>query len=268
MQDRVSPNDCKPELGSKLRVVIADDEPLARESLWRFLRAEPNIEVVAECVNGSEAVKAIREKLPDLVFLDVKMPELDGFGVLEAINGDHLPAIILVTAHDQYAVRAFEANAVDYLLKPFNRERFQAALRRARARPARESVAQNNQLLTEVLASLETKAARLERVTVKSNGRIYILKTAEIDWIRAADNYAELHTGKIVHLVRMTIGALADKLPNQFVRISRSLLVNLNRIKEIRPKSHGDCWVVLENGPRLTASRSYRKDLVERLGNS
>src|ERR1043166_5471139 len=215
----------------KLRVVIADDEALARERLQQFLRLEPAIEVVAECRNGLEVVLAIRQRTPDLVFLDVKMPELDGFGVLEALKETPLPAIIFVTAYDRFAVKAFEANVVDYLLKPFDRERFQTALRRARERLQRGLATQDHSGLVDVLAKFQKRSGRLERVTIKSQGRISLVNTVDIDWICAADNYAELHVGKRSHLLRMTITALAEELPpNQFVRISRSHLVNLGPI--------------------------------------
>ena len=249
----------------KLRVLIAEDEPLGRERLRSFLEAEDGIEIVAECINGTEAVKAIREMEPDLVFLDVKMPELDGFGVLEAIPGPR-PAIIFVTAYDQYAVRAFEANAIDYLLKPFDQIRFKTAFRRARERLRGPN--RSNQTVSEMLASFREGTNRLERLTVKSGKRISILKTADIDWIRAADNYTELHVGNATHLLRMTIGTLAEQLPPQFVRISRSLLINLTRVAEIHPKSHGDFLILLEDGTQLPASRSHRQNVMKLLKNS
>ncbi len=245
----------------KLRVLIADDESLSRERLRQFLRAEPRIEIVAECASGKETVNAIRENSPDLVFLDVKMPELDGFGVLEALSGTRLPAIIFVTAHDQFAVRAFEEHAVDYLLKPFDQQRFQTALQRARKR------LQNTSSLSDLLTRFAARRKPLERVTVRSGDRIKLVNVAEIDWISAADNYVEMHVGKTVHLLRMTITALAQQLPqNQFVRISRSALVNSECIKEIRCKAHGDYVVHLHNGARLTGTRTYRRNLAGLLG--
>ena len=259
-------------LGMKVRVVIADDEPLGRERLRLFLQDEPGAELVAECRDGLEAVKAIRETSPDLAFFDIKMPGLDGFGILEALTDIHvpLPAIIFVTAYDQFAVRGFEANAVDYLLKPFDRERFAIAFRRARERLQQRThpPGQPRGKSPSTRAPSEPNTAPLERLTVRSGKRITILKTADIDWLRAADNYTELHVGNVTHLLRMTIGALATQLPPQFVRISRSLLVNVSRISEIRPKSHGDCQVILENGTPLTASRSHRQQLMKLLNNT
>jgi two-component system LytT family response regulator len=251
----------------KLRVLIADDEPLSRQRLRRFVRSEPGIELVAECVTGMEAVNGIREKSPDLAFLDVKMPELDAFGVVEALSGAPRPAIVFVTAHDQFAVRAFEANAVDYLLKPFDRERFQTALRRVRERLRSSVSQQSNPSLLNLQAEVRPHIKTLERLTIKSNGRISVVKTAEIDWICAADNYVELHVGNTTHLLRTTITALASQLsPNRFVRISRSHLINLERIQEMRSKPHGDYLILLHNGITLTGTRNYRQNLARILG--
>jgi two-component system LytT family response regulator len=250
-----------------LRILIADDESLSRKRLRQFLRAEPDTEVVAECASGTEAVEAIRQQSPDLVFLDIRMPELDGFGVLEACLGAREPAVIFVTGHDHYAVRAFEAHAIDYLLKPFDRERLQLALRRARQRLRHGPKAPLDLPFAEVLAALEVRPPGLERVTIKSEGRISLVPTSEIDWISGADNYVELHAGKATHLLRTTITRLADQLPSgRFARISRSVLVNLERIREICPKSHGDYLVVLHNGTRLSGSRNYRQDWEGLLG--
>lgn len=255
--------------GMKLRILIVDDEPLSRQRLRRFVRAEPGTELVAECANGMEAVDVIREKSPDLVFLDVKMPELDGFGVVEALNGACPPAIIFVTGYDQFAVRAFETNAVDYLLKPFDRERFQTALRRARERLQRAGSDQHSPALLKVLTDAGKRAKPPERLAIKSGGRISVVKTADIDWIGAADNYVELHAGNGTHLLRTTITALAAQLsPDRFVRISRSHLVNLERVKEMRSKPHGDYLILLHNGTTLPGTRNYRHNLVRVVGNA
>jgi two-component system LytT family response regulator len=220
------------------------------------------VEIVAECANGSEAVAAIRQEAPDLAFLDVRMPEMDAFGVLEALKDARSPAIILVTAHDQFALRAFDIDAVDYLLKPFDRERFQAALRRARRRLRLDSAKSQ-----EPTAHIAASSKPLERITVKSAGRISIIKIAEVDWISAADNYVELHVGGKTHLLRTTISALANRLPkNRFSRISRSVLVNIDKVKEIRSKTHGDYFVVLHNEATLAGSRNFRHGLDGLLG--
>ena len=241
-----------------LRVLIADDEQLSRERLKRFLRTEPGTELVAECASGAEALSAIREKAPDLAFLDVRMPELDGFDVIKSLDGVRLPAIVFVTAYDQFALRAFEIDAVDYLLKPFDRHRFQTAVRRARQR-LRAATQPGTASLGELTPEL---AVTHDRIAVKSSGRILLIRTSEIDWISAADNYVELHVGNKVHLLRMTISAVTQRLgAERFSRISRSLLVNVNAIKEIHSKSHGDYFVVLNNGVSLPGSRNYRGPL-------
>jgi two-component system LytT family response regulator len=245
----------------RLRILIADDEAMGRQRLRQLSRADPTVEVIGEAATGTETVNLIRDKSPDIVFLDIRMPELDGFGVLKALNGFRLPLIIFVTAHDQYAVRAFEANAVDYLLKPFDRERFQCALERVRQRLQHTSPFQSESSLINLLSSLEVQKP-LDRLTIKSNGRLTILKTTDIHWICAADNYVELHVGDTKHLLRMTLTALAERLPaDRFVRVSRSCLVNADRIKQIQSKPHGDYVILLQDGTRLTGSRNFRKNL-------
>jgi two-component system LytT family response regulator len=251
----------------KLHVLIADDERLARERLCQFLQAEPEIEIVGECSNGRETVDAIQESSPDVIFLDVRMPELDAFGVIGAVRAEHLPVIVFVTAHDQFALRAFEAHAADYLLKPFTRERFQTALRRARAIVQGKRKHQTIDQVIGLVENLKGFPKPLERLAVKTSGRVLLVKVTEIDWIRGADNYAELHVGKSMHLLRQTVADLERQLPsNQFLRISRSLIVNLNRIKEFRSKSHGDCLVVLHDHTQLPVSRKYRGKLDEVMG--
>ncbi len=252
-----------------IRVLIADDEPLGRERLRRFLATETKAELVGESADGLDAVRLIRETSPDLVFLDVDMPGLDGFGVVEALGGAWPPAVIFVTAHNRFALRAFEANAVDYLLKPVDRERFLAAYKRAsqRLRQAeKRSPEPPRSMATEVLGGPDSNPAR-SRIAVKAHGRISLVGIDEIQWVRAADNYVELHTAQATHLLRITITLLAAQLPaNQFVRVSRSTLVNLERIKEIRTRSHGDCLVVLHDGTALPGSRTYRQNLARFLG--
>jgi two-component system LytT family response regulator len=246
-----------------LRVLIADDEPLARERLRQLLQEEPGVEIVGECATGTETVKAIQNESPHLVLLDVRMPELDGFEVIRALGVGRLPTIIFVTAHDEFALRAFEAHAADYLLKPFDRERFQKALCRAREIALRGG---ENNLVDEllgVIAALKTPPQAVERFAIRSGGRIVFVKPGEIEWIRSADNYSELHVGGTVHLLRQTLAALEQQLPPiKFVRISRSLMVNVDHIKEFRPKSHGDYLVVLYDGIKLSASRNYREGIV------
>ena len=251
----------------KIRALIVDDEPLARERLVSLLTGESDVEVIGHCANGVEALAAIQEKTPELVFLDVQMPELDGFGVLAALEGEHRPAVIFVTAHDRFALKAFEVHAIDYLLKPFDRERFKKALDRAREQLKRKDSGEMEQKMTALLASLKTEAKQLDRIPVKSSGRVVLVKTSDIDWIEAADNYVNLHTGKEAHLHRETMTALEQKLPtSKFLRISRSVMVNVDRIKELQPMFHGDYTVILQNGTKLTASRGYRDALNQLLG--
>jgi len=251
----------------KVRTLIIDDEPLARERLRKLLEGEPEIEIIGECSNGREALAAIQEHSPDLIFLDVQMPELDGFSVLAALKGEKMPVVIFVTAHDKFALRAFEVHAVDYLLKPFDRERFQTALARALNVIKREQTGALTERLSTLLADLKPESTHPDRIVVKSDGRITFLKTDDIDWIEAADNYVNLRVGTESHLVRETMASLETRLPpKKFMRISRSTIVNIERIKELQPMFHGEYAVILRNGTRLTLSRSYRDKLQQLLG--
>ena len=251
----------------KIRALIVDDEPLARERLAKLLQDEPDIELAGECADGREALAVIRASAPDLVFLDVQMPELDGFGVVAALPKERMPAIIFVTAYDKFAVRAFEVNAMDYLLKPFDRERFQAALRRAIGQIHRNEPAAITRQLTQMLANLKAEFKPLERLAIKAEGRVLLIKIEDIDWIEAADNYVNIHVGNESHLHRETLTSLEGKLATkQFLRISRSTLVNVERIKELQPMFHGDYVVILCDGTKLSLSRGYRDRVSELLG--
>ena len=211
-----------------IRTLIVDDESLARERIKRFLAGERDIEFVGECADGREAVAAIQTLKPDLVFLDIQIPELDGFGVLEAVGIELMPAVIFVTAYDRYALRAFDVNALDYLMKPYNRERFHKAVERARAQLSNGAKGELNERLLSLLENLQTEQKHLERLMIKSSGRVFFLRTAEIDWIEAEGNYLRLHAGKDSHLLRETMNRLASKLdPDKFLRIHRSTLVNI-----------------------------------------
>lgn len=247
----------------KLRVLIADDDPLSRTQLRRLVGAQPGTELIAECHNGLDAVAAIRQQAPNVVFLEVTIPKLDGFAVMAAVQISPGPAFICLAAHDHFAVRAFDAHAVDYLLKPFDPERLQTALQRARERLQHPFAGLGGLPLPNALL----QPLPLERITVKSGRRLTVLRTLEIDWAVAADNYVELHVQKGTHLVRMTLTALAGQLcPSQFLRVSRSHLVNVARVEEIHRKSHGDYVVVMRDGSRLPGSRSYRHSLGRLLG--
>jgi two-component system LytT family response regulator len=239
------------EHSSKIRTLVVDDEPLARSNLAVLLRLDLEIEIVGECGSGAEALAEIRRAKPDLVFLDVQMPECDGFDVLELLGKDLPPAVVFVTAYDQYALRAFEAGALDYLLKPFDNTRFARALGRAKERIAHGS----NSLRT------------VERLAVKSAGRICFLKLSEIDWIEAADYYACLQVGTKTHLLRRSLSELERELDRTvFCRIHRSTIVNLDRVRGLLLSEDGEYQVLLEDGARLRLSRRYRKQLQSRLG--
>lgn len=250
-----------------MRVLVVDDEPLAREKLTGLLREEPDVELVGECRDGLEAIAAIDEHRPDVVLLDVQMPELDGFGVIESLDRDNLPIVIFVTAYDQYALKAFDVHAVDYLLKPFDRRRFQEALGRARAEIQKQETGELNKRLLALIDNLKPDKKYIERLVVKSSGRVFFLKTEEIDWIDSAGNYVRLHVGGESYLLRETMTNIEGRLdPRRFLRIHRSTIVNVERIKELQQVFHGDYIMILQNGQRLALSRSYRDKLNELLG--
>jgi two-component system LytT family response regulator len=254
---------------AKIRTQIVDDEPLARQRLRHLLEREADIEVAGESADGRQAVAALRHDPPDLVFLDVQMPVLDGFGVLEELGAERLPMVIFVTAHDRYALRAFEVHALDYLLKPFDQERFRKALDRARAQLQHNQNLDVNERLLAMLADVKEARKPLDRLAIKSGGRVCFIRTEEIDWIEAAGNYLRLHVGRAVHLLRETMSRLESRLDSRlFPRIHRSTIVNLERIRELQPSFHGDFVVKLRDGTELTLSRGYRDKLQELLGTS
>jgi two-component system LytT family response regulator len=235
----------------KIRTVVVDDEPLARSNITALLRRDPEIEIVSEWGSGAEAVAEIRSRKPDLVFLDVQMPECDGFDVLELLGGDMPPAVVFVTAYDQYALRAFEAGALDYLLKPFDNSRFERALERAKGR----------------ISDAKVQPGRIDRLVIKNAGQVFFLKVSDVNWIEAADYYACIHTGGKSHLLRRSISELEQELDHAiFCRIHRSAIVNLERVKGLELNDAGEYDVLLEDGSRLRLSRRYRKQLQERLG--
>jgi two-component system LytT family response regulator len=251
---------------AKLRTLVVDDEPLARERLRSLLGGELDVECVGECTNGQEAVEAIRNHKPDLVFLDVEMPVLDGLGVIEEIGAEQMPAVIFVTAYDRYALRAFEIHALDYLLKPFDRERFQEAVRRARERVQRARGGDGG--LAGLLEESRGSRKPADRLVIKCGGRVFFVKTEDVDWIEAAGNYARVHVGTEIHLLRETMNALEGRLDgNRFLRIHRSTIVNIERIQELQPWFHGDYVVILRDGTQLTLSRGYRQKVQELFGN-
>jgi two-component system LytT family response regulator len=239
------------ERRQKIRAIIVDDEPLARSNLAVLLKRDPDIEIVGECASGMEALAEIRRTNPDLGFLDVQMPECDGFDVLELLGRDLPTALIFVTAYDQYALRAFDAGALDYLLKPFDNARFDLALARAK-----ERIAQNTK-----------QPRKTERWAIKSAGQVSFVKTSEIDWVEAADYYACLHVGTRTHLIRRSISELEEDLDSAtFCRVHRSAIVNLHRVGGLKLNADGEYEVQLEDGTKLRLSRRYRQQLQSRLG--
>lgn len=250
----------------KIRALIVDDEPLAREGMRLHLEAHPDIEVIAEAGDGEAAVEMINSLRPDLVFLDVQMPGLDGFGVVEAVGIDAMPAVVFVTAYDQFALRAFDTNAVDYVLKPVDTDRLRRALDHARTQIRGRRRSEIEERLIGLLAELHGKGQYLERIVVRSGGRILILRTSDIDWLEAASNYVRIHAGGKEYLLRETMTNLETRLdPAEFVRIHRSTIVRLSRIRELEPLFQGDYVLILEDGTRLTSSRGYRDRLQELL---
>jgi two-component system LytT family response regulator len=253
----------------RIRVLVVDDEPVARERLVGLLQLQSDIELVGQCSNGLETVTAIETLSPDLVFLDVQMPEMDGFEVVRALEADRVPAVVFVTAYDEYAVRAFEVHALDYLLKPFSSVRFRATLAHAREQLDRHHASDLGRKLLSLAPVLGTtsKAFAAQRLLVRSTGRVHFVRTSEIDWCEAAGNYVRLHVGEESHLFRETMNGLESKLdPQQFVRIHRSTIVNVERIQELRSSLNGECAVFLRSGAKLTLSRGYREGFQERFG--
>ena len=252
-----------------IRVLLVDDEPLAREMLREMLQGDPQVAIVGESCNGREALEAIRAHSPELVFLDVQMPEVGGFDVLASLGKGEIPHVIFVTAYDQYAVRAFEVQALDYLLKPFDRERFDISWQRAKAEIMRDrnGAGGMDQRILALLEELKAGNNYLERLVIKAGGRIYFLETNEIDWIEAEGNYVSVHSGKKSHMLRETISSLESQLdPKKFVRIHRSSIVRLDFIQELQPWFHGEYRVILQDGTQLTLSRNQRDKLQEALG--
>lgn len=274
-----------------IRVLIVDDEPIARRRMRRLLRLEEDVDVVEEVGSGREAIDVINRERPDLVLLDVQMPDIDGFGVVEALGVEHMPPTIFVTAYNEYAVRAFDVHAIDYLLKPFDPDRFKAAFQRARSHLEQVSSAEQGRkiraLLEQVLGegatasiggpsmnggggggiAVQTVRHRyVDRLMVKHDGRVFFVKASDVDWFEAAGNYVRIHTGKVSHLIRETMQRIETQLdPAMFVRIHRAVIVNLDRIRELQPWFAGDYVVILRDGRQLKLSRTYREHLHTRM---
>jgi len=245
-----------------LTVLLVDDEPLARAGLRVLLERDPEIAAVHEARDGQEAVTAIRATLPDLVFLDVQMPEMDGFEVVRQIGSVEMPAVVFVTAHDQYAIQAFEVNAIDYLLKPVTEQRFTQALERVKARLKSDMGSADDRQMRYLLESLAAPKRYVKRLAVRASGKIMFVEAGDIDWIEAAENYVQVHTARSGHLLHVTMNALEKSLdPEVFLRIHRSLIVNVGRIRELQPAMHGEYVVTLASGVRLQSGRMYSERL-------
>jgi two-component system, LytTR family, response regulator len=248
----------------KIRALIADDEPLAREWVRSAVAEDPDLEVIGEAGDGFEAAEAIRRLKPDLVFLDVQMPGLDGFGVLEALSPEEIPAIVFVTAFDQYAVRAFETQAVDYLMKPFSRERVEEAVRRVREIVKGRSLEDFRESIAKMVEKIRRDRSYPEWVLLKADGKNVFVKVRDIDWIESSRNNVRIHVGPTIYLLHETTTAIASRLdPKRFLRIHRSAIVNIERIRELHPWFNGDYAVILRDGTQLTLSASYRDRLRE-----
>ena len=249
-----------------IRTLIIDDVQLARERLKRCLADEPEVQIVGECDNGTKAVASIRALSPDLIFLDVQMPALDGFGVLEALKGERMPVVIFVTAYNEYAIQAFDVNALDYLLKPVDCARLSKAVERAKSHLAQPAPDLDTRFRA-MLEDLKAGTKYLRRLTIKLTGHTILLPADEIDWIESYGNYLKVHAGRESHLIRGTMQSLEAKLdPETFVRVHRSAIVNIEKIKEIYPRSNGDQDLVLQDGQQLMLSRKYRDRFFAALG--
>jgi len=251
-----------------LQTLIVDDEPLARQGLRMLLAEDADVAAIHEANDGRAAVAAIRSKRPDLVFLDVQMPEMDGFAVVREIGAESMPAVVFVTAHDQYAIQAFEINALDYLLKPVTRERFAQALARAKGRLASQATDEPSRRILSLLETIAAPHRTVKRLAVRSAGRTLFVDLADVDWIEAAENYVKLHVGRSGHLLHVAMNTLERSLdPQTFVRIHRSIIVNVERIQSLEPAVHGEYVVTLRNDVRLRSGRTYSETLKALAGN-
>jgi two-component system LytT family response regulator len=251
-----------------MRVVIADDEALARKKLRIMLSSEPGVQILTECQDGSETIRALTTYKPDVLMLDIQMPDFDGFEILSRVSPDTMPIVIFTTAYDRHAVRAFEAHALDYLLKPFDQERLRQAMNRARAELITGKDREATYRILNYLSESGTQSALDRRLVIRAGGRVVFLNLNEIDWVEAAANYVKINAGKESYLLRKGIGEIADRLdPAHFVRIHRSTVVNIGRIKELQPVNSGEYIVVLKSGKELSCSRGYRAGLQQLIEN-
>lgn len=245
-------------------ILIVDDEQPARKKIQSYLKKEKGIESITEAENGIETVRIIRKKNPDIVFLDIQMPGMNGFEVIEAVGVENMPAVVFVTAYDEYAIDAFEVQAVDYLLKPFDQERFRKSLNRALEQI--QSGSKESSILKRLLSEIHKEKKYLRRIMVKKGSRFFFVNTDKVIYISAYEKYINLHTNEGIHLIRDTMNRMESRLdPENFARIHRSSIVNMNFIKEMQPWSHGDCIVILKEGTKLTLSRRYRDNLLGKI---
>lgn len=241
-----------------IKTVIADDEPRARERVRHLLKEDNEIDVIAECENGAETIQVLTEKKPDLIFLDIQMPEYDGFEVIREVSENALPKIVFTTAYNQYALKAFEVHAVDYLLKPYDTERFYEAVDEVK----NVSAAESNGNLDELLETLDLQEEKPDKIMVKEEGKIFFLDTDEIDWIESAGNYIKLITPERQYMIRETMTNITEKLSSHtFFRVHRSTIVNIDKVKIIEPWFHGDYQITMYNGKKLSMSRNYKEIL-------
>lgn len=254
---------------SKIRTVVVDEEAGARERIVGFLREQADIDVVAECSDAEQAIHAIERQRPDLVFLDVQIPACDGFGVIRSVGPEQMPAVVFLASHDDHALQAFEARALDYVLKPFGRERLQRTLEHAREHFEQRRASDVGRRLLALVSDLKPEPQSQDRLVVKSEGRVLFLRSSDVDWVEAAGNYVKVYTGDQVHVLRETMANMEARLDaRRFVRIHRSRIVNADRIKELQPWANGESVVVLQNGARLALSRGCREKLHQKLGRS
>jgi two-component system, LytTR family, response regulator len=247
----------------RIQTVVVDDERIARQRLRRLLSTQPDFELVGECSSGEDARSLLEEREVDLLFLDVQMAEMNGFRLLDTIPPDRRPLVVFVTAHSEHALQAFEADALDYLLKPFDRERFNKCLQRAREQLTPRRQDEDKVPVDALRRVIESLKPKQERFAIRTNGRVVFVRAEEIDWVEAADNYVCLHVGPDTHILRETMNALEARLdPDHFVRVHRSKMVNVDRIKELQPWFHGEYVIVLQDGTNVTLSRGYRERLM------
>jgi two-component system LytT family response regulator len=252
----------------KYSVLIVDDESHARERLKKYIKSDQDLSISGECSNGVEAVKIIKKKNPDLVFLDVQMPQMDGLGVIETVGAKEMPVTIFVTAYDRFAIQAFKVNAMDYLLKPVAKDRFKESVNRAKEYFIKNENNELNKRMLDLLQEMRPQKQYIDRIMVKTSDRMYLVKAVDIDWIEADDNYVKLHVGIKYQLLRQTMKSLEDTLdPSVFLRIHRSVIVNMDRIKEIQQWFNNEYTVILKDGTELTMSRGYKDKAKEMFKN-